>query len=381
MKFASIVPYTQRGRVWDLSREKLDYHPDSIFGLTVALRGEHVPLMWLKFSKTPNHIYHGCLAPQMARFNYAGYTKISKLLNRAFEKFHNLAYLTKFDVVLISVHDYSIREMAKLILAARKVKKRPLFFGVLNNAFDSFREAFKDRESFEYFKVFLDNCDAFLNWGHEAISDYLGLYTETPIVNFPMSYHFEIAKSFFERRENKEKIILVSGHESRIDDVASMLVAKKIQERHQDYLIEVIGRRTLNPEPLRNSKYRIIPFLKWEDYIKHLRETYLIVDMDNTWTLGRVANDAAVVGTPCIGINSGSQVRLFPDLTCDDVSGVKKAVALGKKLIEDKKFYERVQKKAFKRLEKYSYKNSAKEFEKILRKLEPKVTRGKRWKR
>ncbi len=381
MKFASIVPYTQHGRVWDLSEDKLEYYPDSIFGLTVAMRGEHVPLLSLKLGKISNNIYHNYIAPRMAKINYAGYSKISKLLNRAFDNFHNLQYITRFEVVVISIHDYSIQEMAKLILAAKKIRKRPVFLGVLNNTFNSFREAFKDRDNFRYFKIFLDNCDAFLNWGHEAISDYLGFYTKTPIINFPMSYHFEFAKSFFELHENKEKIILVSGHESRIDDVASMLVAKKIQDRHPDFMIEVIRRRSLNTEPLKKSKFRIIPFLGWENYISHLRKTYVIIDMDDTWTLGRVANDAAVAGTPCIGINAGSQLRLFPDLVCEDVSGINKAVEMGIKLIKDVKFYKKIQRKALERLEKYSYRNSVKEFERILRRLRLIDIRGKQWKK
>ena len=93
----------------------------------------------------------------------------------------------------------------------------------------------------------------------------------------------------------------------------------------------------------------------------------MIIDMDNAWTLGRLVRDAAAVGTPCIGLNSGSQENLFPDLTCSDIVDTKKAVNLGIKLIKDRKFYEMVQRKAFKRLEAYSYENSVKRLNKVLK--------------
>ena len=92
----------------------------------------------------------------------------------------------------------------------------------------------------------------------------------------------------------------------------------------------------------------------------------MVIDMDNTWTLGRLVRDAAVVGTPCVGLNSGSQEYLFPDLACSDVVDTKKAIDLAIKLIEDEKFYEMVQKKAFERLESHSYENSVERLKKVL---------------
>jgi len=93
----------------------------------------------------------------------------------------------------------------------------------------------------------------------------------------------------------------------------------------------------------------------------------MVIDMDNTWTLGRVVRDAAAVGTPCIGLNSGSQKSIFPDLVCSDIIDTKKSIDLGIKLIEDRKFYERVQKKAFKQLKEFSYENSVKRLNRMLK--------------
>ncbi|MCK4405713.1 MAG: glycosyltransferase [Hadesarchaea archaeon] len=374
MRFACVELYTKYGKIWDRAKEKPNYLCDPkteidtcSFGCwTSALGGEHVPLLWFKLRKPVRYIYHNYLAPRMSRFNYAGYSIVSKLINRALDKFYNLQYVTKFDVVLIVVHDYSIREMAKFIVKAKKLRKKPIFLGALGNTLDSFRETLKDKDAFRFFKIFIDNCDVFVNYYHEAISDYLGLYTDTPIVNFPQFYPFEFAKSFFEPYENKEKIIFVSGDTSRTDHISSLLIAKKIQAQYPDFLIEVIGRPSLNLEPLKNSRYKVTPFFEWIDYLKHTGKTHIIIDMDNTWTLGRVVRDAAVVGTPCIGLNSESQKSLFPNLVCSDITDTKKAIDLGIKLIEDRKFYERVQKKAFKRLEAYSYENSVKRLSGIL---------------
>jgi hypothetical protein len=280
-----------------------------------------------------------------------------------------MQYLTKFDVVLVVALEHTIREMARFIVEAKKMDKRPVLLAVICVPFNHVREVLKNPETFKDFKVFLDNCDAFLNYNHVGVSEYLKLYTDTPIINFPLCYPFEFTKSFFEKRERKKKIIHVSGHALRTDDVASMLIAKKIQQIHPDFIIEVVERKGLNIEPLRDSNYRIIPFMEWKEYIKHLRKTYIVIDMDNTWTVGRVPNDAAAVGTPCIGLNSGSQADLFPDLTCSDIVDTKKAIKLGIKLIEDKNFYEKIQRNAFRRLKKYSYKTAEKRMRKLLNEI------------
>lgn len=374
MKFACVEFRTKSGGIWDRAKEKPNYlcNPKIIdtcsFGCwTSALGGEHIPLLWFKLRKLPNRIYHNYLAPRMSRFHYLGYTILSVLINRAFQKFHNLHYLTKFDVVLVPLYDYSIPETAKFIVEAKKLRKKPIFLGAFGNTFNSFREAWKSPENYRYFKIFIDNCDVFINWGHDAISSYLEQYTNTPVVNFTMFYPFEFARSFFEPYENKEKIIFVSGHSQRVDDVLSLLIAKKIQEEYPEFLIEVVNRPLYNIEPLKNSRYKVVPFLKWQDYLKYSSKTYMIIDMDNTWTAGRVANDAAAVGTPCIGLNSRNQGRIFPDLTCLDVIDTKKAVDLGIKLVKDRKFYEKVQKKAFENLKTCSYENSVKRFQNMLK--------------
>lgn len=379
MKFANVVPHTKSGNIWYAAKEKPNYLCDpkiidatSHGCWTSALGGEHIPLSWFKFRKPVRKIYHNYLAPRMSRFHYGGYSIISKLINRAFDKFHNLQYVKNFDVILVVVSDYSIREMAKFVVEAKRISKKTVFLGIFDGSLDSFREAFKVSDNFRNFKIFIDNCDIFVNWYHEAISDYLKLYTDTPIVSFPQFYPFEFAKSFFEPYKNKKKIIFVSGDTSRTDHVASLLIAKKIQQRYSDFLIQVVGRPTLHVEPLRNSRYEVIPSLKWINYLKHAKNTYMIIDTDNTWTLGRVANDAAAVGTPCIGLNSGNQKRLFPDLTYSDIIDTDKVINLGIKLIENRKFYEKLQKKAFNRLEVCSYKNSVKRLEKMLKAMRKK---------
>lgn len=373
MKFACVELYTKSGRIWDGAREKPNYLCDpkteidnASFGcLTSALKGEHVPLLWFKFKGPLRHVYHNWTAPYLIRIPHAG-AIVSKFLNRGFEKFHNLDYVSKFDVMLIVAHDFSIRAMAKFIVAAKKLRKKPIFLGAFGSPFNFIREALKDEENFRYFKNFIDNCDVFISCGHEAISEYLKLYTDTPVVNFPMFYPFEFAKSFFRPYQDKKKIIFVSGYTQKTDQVLSLLVAKKIQAHRPDFLIETIGHPRQNLEPLRGARFRVVPFLRWINYLKHASETYIIVDMDNTWTAGRVANDAAAVGTPCIGLNSGSQGRLFPDLTCSDVIDTKKAIDLGIGLIEDKAFYEKAQKRAFNQLKACSYENSVKRFQKML---------------
>jgi len=375
MKFACVELYTKSGKIWDGAREKPNYLCDPkteidncSFGCwTSALGGEHIPLLWFKLRKLSNRIHHNYCAPRMSRFHYGGYSMVSRLINKAFDKFHNLQYITKFDIVLIVVHDYSVREMAEFITNAKELRKKPIFLGALGNTLASFREALKNKDAFKYFKIFIDNCDVFVNWGHKAIGEYLKLYTKTPVVTFPMFYPFEFTKSFFEPWQNKKKIIFVAGHTQRTDHVSSLLVAKKIQEQYPNFLIKTIRRPGQNLDPLKGARFEVVPFLDWINYLKHTSKTCIIIDMDNTWTSGRVANDAAAVGTPCIGLNSGNQGRIFPDLTCLDVIDTKKGVDLGIKLVKDRKFYEKVQKKAFENLKTCSYENSVKRFQNMLK--------------
>jgi len=374
MKFACVELYTKSGRIWDGAREKPNYLCDpsvidnaSFGSWTSALKGEHVPLLWFKLRKPLRQVYHDQIAPRMAKFNYAKYSIISRLFNRALGEFHNLEYLSKFDVVLVIVHDYSIRAMAKFVTSAKKLQEKPVILSAFGNTLYHFREAWKNPESFRDFKLFIDNCDIFINYFNTALPGYLKLYTDTPIVNFPQFYPYEFAKSFFVPREKKEKVIFVSGHTMRTDNISSLLIAKKLQELYPNFLIKVAHRPLNNLEPLKNSRFKVSPFLKWTDYLKHSRKDYMIIDMDNTWTLGRLVRDAAAVGTPCIGLNSGSQENLFPDLVCSDIVDTKRAIDLGIKLIENRKFYEMVQRKAFKRLEAYSYENSVKRLNRILK--------------
>lgn len=381
MKFACVVLYTKTGKIWDGAKEKPNYLCDSsvidaasLGAWTSALGGQHIPMLWLKWKEPYRSIYHNHIAPRLAKSNYNAYSILSRLLNRAFSKFHNLKYLTKFDVVLLDMHDYGIQDTAKIILELKKLRKRPMIMSVVGDALEPFREKLKDEDDFRAFKAVLDSCDVFYNYLHEEVADYLSLYTDTPIVTFPMFYPFEFTKSFFVPREGKKKTILVVGHTQRTDHVASQLVAKRIQEKHPEFLIEVVSKPGLIFEPLKKAKYKVIPSLKWHDFLKHLSKTFMVIDMDSIWTLGRVPADAATVGTPCIGVNSIHQKRLFPDLTCRDVYETTKAVDFGIRLIEDRKFYGKVQGKAFKKLGEFSYKNSVKRFNRIMKEYARKIS-------
>jgi hypothetical protein len=193
IKLAIIGPYSRAGGILRQNLPLADPYSNWI----IALGGEFIPLTWLQLKKPFLRIYHDFLAPNFAKLNFAGYVLFSKWLIRNLNKFHNIQYLTKFDVVLVIVHDYAIREMGKFVVTARKMRKRPRLFAVLCVPFEHIRNALKNSENFKYFKILLDSCDAFLNCEHKAISDYLKLYTDTPIITFPMLYPFEFTKTFF----------------------------------------------------------------------------------------------------------------------------------------------------------------------------------------
>ncbi|MFN4133782.1 MAG: hypothetical protein ACK4GQ_05390, partial [Candidatus Hadarchaeales archaeon] len=215
-RFASVCSFTKTG---DIMRPKGPVS-DPYLSWTSILKGEHVPLLWLKLRKPLNQLYHNYFAPQMAKLHYGGYALVSQWLNKKFNKFRNLAYITKFDVILVIVHSYFFREMANFLTEVKKMKKKPILLSTLAT---DFREEVQFPKNFKYFKIILDNCEAFLGYGSEKMADYLKLFTDTPIISVSMPYPFDFTKSFFKRREEKEKVILIPGHEARLDEVASSL--------------------------------------------------------------------------------------------------------------------------------------------------------------
>ena len=368
MKFACIEFNTKSGNIWRPTPERPNYLCDprreidaTSFGCwTSALDGEHIPLHWFIDGKSRGGVNSDATLSRRIK------RKISRKLCGKRLKFKNIDYMKKFDVIAICHNIFFPDEMVQLLRAARKASPETIFLsthGVYN--LGRLRENWRNPEWFSGLKEFFDMSDIVLAVNRKGV-DYLQLATSTPVVYFPPFYPYEYTKGHFVSTEKKEKIIFIAGDTSRIDNMLSVFVAKEIEKKHPDFTISLQRWPNMNLAPLEGSKYETLPLLEWQEYLELTGKSYLMLNFDFWWTNGRVAKDAAAVGTPCVGGNADSQMELFPDLVCEDVAGVKTAIKLGSKLIDDTEWYQEMQNKASRKLEAYSYENSKKRFEKMI---------------
>jgi hypothetical protein len=328
---------------------------------TSALEGEHIPLQFLVDGKTSDGIKTG----GFSGVKYKVLSKIKKAVDYV-PLFRNINYLEKFDVVLVCHHFYYNREMTQLLKIAKKTFPNKIFLGTTAYNLGRIREYWRDAAWYMDFKEFIDNCTLYINLNRVA-DEYYRLLTKTPVVYFPQFYPYEYAKKYFIKLQEKENAIFVAGETTRIDNIVSMLIAKRIQEKHRDYVIKVTSMQGMNLKPLQGANYQVIPFVDWRSYIELLGMMKIVLNMDAWWTKGRVPGDAACVGTPCIGINADTQMELFPELTCRDITDVRMAVNLALRLISENDYYEKIQMNAMKKLEEYSYTNSIDRLDRLVK--------------
>lgn len=375
IRFACIEFNTKSGSIWKPTPERPNYLCDpkreidigSFGSWTSALNGEHIPLHWFVNGK-PRRGSDGA-SPFENTLLYRSWTRIRKEFssdgNREFH-FHNLGYLEKFDPVLIC---YSLTHPGAMTQFLQKAKERYpektflVTYGTFN--FGRVREYWRDPAWYRDFVTFLNTGDMIILVNKDA-REYFNLVTKKPIVYFPTFYPHHFTEKFFLPREKKERKIFIAGTTERMDIVWSCLIAKRLQEKYPGFTIQVCSWKNMNFEPLRGTRFEILPWLNWEEYLRVTTKAMLILNTDSWWTNGRVPSDAAAVGTPCIGVNADRQKDLFPELTCSDVIDTEKAIALGCRLIDEDGFYRNVQRKALGALEGHSYEKAKNRLEILL---------------
>ncbi|MDD5627235.1 MAG: hypothetical protein PHW01_04490 [Patescibacteria group bacterium] len=365
MRFACIEYSTKTGRIWQPTPEKPNYlcdpeteiDPTSFGCWTSAFSGEHIPVNFLRRRQNPHTLSY----------------KLGRKLDLTMEKiqrkpiYRNLDYLKKFNLILFLVHSFSMPLMADLIRKTKKVNPNAIYLGSIVSPLGILREVWKKENEFRAFKTFANNCNIFINVNHDA-QDYLQSFLPAKVVYFPQFYPFEYAHRFFKKREEKEKVILVAGETGRTDNFAGQFAAVQIQKKYPEFLIQVVDYPRSNIAPLEtaHARFEIIPFLKWQENLKRLACFFLVINMDQTWTLGRLQADCAAVGTPSIGINANNQLEFFPKLSIPDIAGIKQGIELAEKLISDPAFYQNIQQHASAKLSENNYAKSKEKLLKIL---------------
>lgn len=365
IKFACIEYSTKSGTIWRPSLGKPNYlcdpekeiDPTSFGCWTEALGGEHIPVSYLRIGKN----------------THSGAYKLTRALDLFWEKinkkpiYHNLNYIKKFNLILLLVHSFSMPLVANLICKLKRIHPKALYLGSIDSPLGKLREVWKKNKEYRAFKTFADHCNLFINVNRVA-QDYLEYITKTKVIYLPQFYPFAYAFQFFKPRKKKEKTILVAGETERTDNLAGQLVAIQIQKKYPEFLIQIVKYPKLNVAPLAMAKahFEVIPFLEWRENLKRLSQFFLVINLDATWTLGRLQSDCASVGTPSIGLNSNNQMEFFPKLSLSDIQETREAVILAQKLIREEKFYQAVQEEAREKIDQSNYENSCKRLKEII---------------
>jgi hypothetical protein len=359
MRFACIEYNTKSGGIWAHKPELPNYLADhqreidaTSYGTwTSALEGEHVPLSWFIEAK------RGPGVGEKYRLGIRIKLKLNARRGRPLIEFSNLDYADRFDAVLICFHPYGYKLMTELVQALRERFPKLVIIGThATFGLGLLREHWKSKEWFSSFRTFMDACDVFAVANREAVG-YLSLISETPVQFLPHFYPLEYALQFGSGDEPKDKTIFVAGDTSRGDVVWGCLLAKEIQSRHPEFVIQVIGSESFNYVALEGSRYEVLPRTGWTEYLHTVAKSFLVINTDVQWTNGRVQSDCAAMMTPCLGVNAGWQTELFPELAIPEFEGSDQAMELADKLIASEDYYTSVSKFAFEKISGWSYPN------------------------
>ncbi len=380
VRFACVEWNTKSGGIWRPTPERPNYFCDqrreidvNSFGCwTSALNGEHIPLHWFEDGKERPGVHEPVSFPDRIKFS------MRRRLKRPL-RFKNLSYVKRFDVILVCHFLERHDDLLQFLKEAKSATPEVLFLGTHGTYnLGRVREWWRDPGWYRSFAEFVNASDLFLIVNRAALG-YLQLVSEKPIAYAPPFYPTEFAKSFYRPLEGKEKILYIAGKTDRLDIMASLLVARELQRRHPEFLIRLTDWGDMNLEPLRGTHYEVLPRTAWQPYLQETAKAFMILNTDIWWTNGRVALDAAAVGTPCIGCNSNGQSECFPDLAVSDIEGVRKGIALAEQLMADPLFYREIQRKAMEKVESFSYENSRRRFETLVSTLREGRTPTPEW--
>ena len=357
MKFAVIEYNSKSGDVWRHTAERPNYLADpkteidpTSFGCYVsALEGEHIPLKGLIIGPVNN-------VSSPVQF----YRKVVKRLSGSWPGY-NIQYLLQFDALLV-VHQLSdAHEMVALLKRLRKSPKRPRLIGVPTQPYGQLKEAVEaNPQAREDLVAFMDACDVFVSVVASTTEWYAGL-TATPVYYLPQPYPVAYASQWQKTRSEKEKKILVAGVTQRPNVQQGQIVARELQKKFPDYTILVpkVAEYDYDFTALQGARYTVLPFEQWQEHLKTLSTTMLVINTDYTQTRGRVQTDCAAVGTPSLGGNSDGSADLFPELTSDPTTTTESLIALGERLLTEDAYYEKIVSHARAALQKYDYEPSS----------------------
>lgn len=212
MTFACIEYTTKTRRIWRPTPEKPNYlcdpdkeiDPTSFGCYTTALDGEHIPLTGL--------IYDSATHPP---------SKIRRLRQDLFRRRHgafgpySLAYLKKFDVLLVIYQISNSHELVRFVERTREEFPDTILVSCSSPPFGRLREHWKDHpETAERYRAFLAATHVNMNVCRATVPFYRA-FTPTPSLYLPQPYPVEYALS-----------VAQAAHDPAMPDAPSGLSAR-----------------------------------------------------------------------------------------------------------------------------------------------------------
>lgn len=371
MKFGVVEYSSKTGTVWRHRDDHPNYLADparemdpTSFGCYVsAMRGEHIPLLGL-ITGPVNHV------SPLRRLH----RKMIKRLTASWPTNYDLSYLQSFDALLV-VHQISDgHEMTAFVKRLKKLFPHICIIGVPTQPYGILEDHWgKNPIWLTDFQDFMATCDVFISIVKSTVPLWQRL-SRAPVEYLPQPYPTAFASTFFSPQSEKKPIIYVAGVPMRQEITRGYIVAKKLQERFPEYLVQLteVNDDPVAPQLLEGLRFEKIPFQEWREHLQHQRAVTLVINTDYTQTRGRVQVDCAAVGTPSIGANSDGQVDLFPALPASRQTSIDQLVDQGTKLLSDATFYAATAAAAHERLSVYDYTPSQQRLVSLIEKYRPK---------
>lgn len=350
MRFAVVEYASKTGKIWKHTKERPNYLCDpqkeidpTSFGCYVsALEGEHIPILSL-------------VKPSIVK-------RVMRKVSGRWPRY-DISYLSKFDVIMI-VHQISDgHEVTALTKRIRSAFPSIKIIGVPTQPYGILKDYWTKNPDWKSdFQDFMDSCHVFISIVESTVPAWKEM-TSSPVIYLPQPYPTAYSETFAKPRTEKEKILFVAGRTDRDNISKGLLVAKALQEQFPEYIIHATSINDddiqFDTSNLDGARYAMQPFLPWQEHLKYLSSTYLVINTDYTRTRGRVQADCAAVGTPSIGADSDGQEDLFQSLPAFPTQSVEELVTQGAKLLRDTDYYDQVTKTAHEKLADYSYAKSA----------------------
>jgi hypothetical protein len=217
--------------------------------------------------------------------------------------------------------------------------------------------------SFRFPTLFLREMDKadYIFAVEEQMADLLSQLLKRPVEHMPHPCAVDKLKALQKTGDAARRTeIGVSIHSYETNLLLPALAFRLAGLEKSKWILSLIGDAGANAGMVAHLYSHIIGQIKYSDLMRHLAESYAIIESYTLRSYGRLTIDCAALAVPVIGSRCvDSQRFLFPDL-CTDNNEITKQAALLKQLINEPAFWSHCVEKALDIVEYYSFESCAK---------------------